>query len=391
MNPVKGFKFRIRPNAEQRVLIENTFGSCRFVWNTALTTSSEAYELYKKGILADRPKVSPIDFAQRLTGFRKEYPWLINVSATATQQSLLLLGKTFASFFKGATGYPKYKSKKSSQSFNLTVDAFRLKGKELYIAKCKESVKVLWSRDLPSIPTRVTVSKDRRGRYFASFLCEYVPVKTTGEGIVGIDLGIKELLICSNGERVDNPRPLMSKLVKLRRLSRRLSRKKPGSNNRVKAKIKLSKFHGKVADSRKDYLHKVSTTLVRDNQVIGMETLSPKNMMQNRNLAKHIGDVGWGMLVNFLKYKSLYSVGGCQLAMVGTFYPSSHICSSCRTKLPRKLLLKERSWTCPICLVVHDRDMNASLNLRFIAETIKGFFDTPWVVVGDAKEFYHVV
>lgn len=363
---IKGFKYRIYPTKTQRVLIDRTFGCCRFVWNTLLQNAITDYTLWKETTPNPRPNVSGFGFVKSLTALKCNNDWLYEVPTEALQQKLLDLGKSYKNFFdrkRKLIGYPKFKSKRHQQSFRLMGRYFSIKEDRLVISRCATSIKVQWSRDLPSAPTQVTVSRDASGRYFASFLCEYTSTVKCGTGMVGIDLGISALMTLSTGEIIPNPRHFNKHLKRLRRTSRRHSRKVKGSNNRNKHRFKLAKIHATVADTRRDYLQKLTTRLINENQVICLEMLKIQNMMANRRLARHIGDVGWGMLSTMLAYKAPVRDAG--VLMVDTWYPSTQTCSACGHRLmgDKKLTLKIRHWVCPVCKTKHDRDINAAVNV----------------------------
>lgn len=361
----KGFKFRLYPNKAQIDLLERTFGCCRFVWNASLAKNIEDHEAWKNGsdVKADP---SGYGMVKNLVALKYENQWLYDVSAAALQQTILDLGSAFTHFFKEKKGCPKFKKKQDKQSFRIGNQFFRIKDDKFFINKSKQPIKVIWSRQLLSEPSSVTISKDRSGRYFASFICEVIPDVTNGQGIIGVDLGIKDFAVLSTGEKIPNPRHYVSQQKKLKRAQRQLARKQKGSKNRNKARIKVAKIHAKITDQRNDFQHKLSTRLVRENQAIGIESLKVVNMLKNRKLSKHIGDASWGSFIGKLIYKAEESQW-CQLIHVHEWFPSSHICSSCGTKLNRKLSLNERQWICS-CGELHDRDVNASVVILRIVQ-----------------------
>ncbi len=390
---VKGFKFPIYPTTEQEVLLEQTFGCCRKVYNILLAQTSKEYDAYaehkKLDIPSAPPNVSGYGLVTRLPLLKQdpELHYLKEVSSVALQQSVIHLGAAYKRFFdrikqhKAAPklkvskkkprkdgrpdGYPRFKSKHDNhQSFTLMTTAFSLdENKHLIIAKCDTPIKVVYSSELPSTPTSCTITRSASGKYHVSFTCQYTPKKTTGTGTIGIDLGITTLATLSTGEKIGNPRHFKRIQKKLRRLQQSLSRKKKGSANYAKARLKVAELHQHIANCRSDHLHKLSRRLVNENQVIGMEHLVIPNMVKNRKLAKHISDAAWGGLGQKLKYKCEESQHAI-LVKVDTYFPSSHLCHNTGLKLDRKLSLNERRWTCPHCGELHDRDLTAAINVH---------------------------
>jgi putative transposase len=366
----KGYKFRLYPTKEQKVLLSKYFGSSRFIYNRLLAENKEAYEAYKKALSENplsppvKPGTAPFTLVKRVTQIRHdpELSWLLEMSSDILQQSAMCLGRAFANFFQGRAKYPKFKKKHGPQSVILTTSALRFKDGKYYMPKSKEPLDILFSRDLPSTPTSAVISKTASGEYYISFICKYVPEKTTGAGVIGIDLGLKDLAVLSDGTKIPNNRYTKRYECKLRRLQQSHSRKKKGSKNREKSRIRLAKLHDRITRSRTDHLHKLSTQLIKENQVIGVEGLVVKNMVKNHSLAKHIQDVSWSTFFNMLTYKAIQSQH-CTLVVMDTFYPSSHICHVTGKQLERKLSLQERSWLCPHCGATHDRDINAAKNI----------------------------
>ena len=364
----KGYKFPIYPTEEQRILLEKTFGCCRYVYNRGIEETKRAYTFYQehKMILPglSPPRTTGYDFVTKLPGYKSDFDslWLNEVSSVALQQTMLHLGDAFSRFYKARKGFPTFKKKIASQSFVLMGAAFDLREGGLKIARCKTPIKVGLSRELPSSPSNVTISRTPTGRYYASFLCEYTPKPTTGQGKIGIDLGLKDFLVTSDGVKIANPRPFLKAEKQLRRAQQSLSRKREGSYNRTKARLKVAHCHERITHLRRNFHHQLSRQLVNDNQVIGLEKLMVSNMSKNRHLAKSIQDVGWSSFTTMLDYKSAESQN-CTLVYMDTWFPSSHICSQTQRRLDRKLKLSERSWGCPHCGEVHDRDVNAAQNI----------------------------
>lgn len=374
----KGYKFRIYPTETQKELFAKTFGSCRYLWNTVLAETQQEYQAYllaKENNTVDTatpPNLSGNAFCLRVPKHRNnpDTQWLNEVSSVALQQTMLALGSAYDNFFKslktvrkGRYGKPKFKKKTGHQSFRLMKTAFRLKDNQLYIAKSNEPLQVIWSRELPSDPSSLTISKTPTDEYYVSFICEYTPPKTTGTGHIGIDVGLTAYATLSNGEKLDNPKWLKHHLRALRRQQQTLSRRKKGSANYTKQRIKVAKIHQRVKNSRHDWQHKATRTLVNKSHVIGVEGLKVINMIQNRKLSRAIVDVAWSSFFDKLKYKVEESQHAT-LVYMSSYFPSSHLCSVTGQKLDRKLELSERFWDCPHCGNTHDRDLNAAVNIE---------------------------
>jgi putative transposase len=311
----KRYNFRIYPTEEQKKLFANIFGSCRYVYNKLLENVIAEYEAYKQSCKTPgatelkKPSVSPYDLTKKLTLLKSqgENAWLKEVPNVALQQSAIRLGRAFTNFFRNRKGYPRFKKKYGFQSFTLTRNAFRFEEGKLYIAKSKEPLEVLYSRDLPSEPSSLTIIKTPSDRYFISFVCEFIPVKTSGTKVTGIDLGLNSLITLSDGTKVPNPYYYSKGQKKLRRLQQSFSRKQKESKNRHKAHIALAKCHERIKNRRLDQLHKLTRTLVNNSQVIGLENLAVKNMVKNPKLSKSIYDASWSTLVRLLSYKAAES------------------------------------------------------------------------------------
>lgn len=375
----KGYKFEFYPTDSQKDLLANTFGCVRFTWNHILADLIKEYEHYKAikntSTTSIRPIITGFNLINKLVSLKSvpEHDFLNNISSVALQQTMIHLNEAFAGLMKYHRGYPNFKNKYSKQSFTLMTNSFRFIDSKCYIAKSKEPLNIVWSRVLPSDPSSATISKTASGRYYISFICEYIPEKTNGCGKIGIDLGIKHYLVISNGEKIDNPKHYLNSQKRLRRLQQSLFRKQKGSSNRSKSKLAVAKINEKVANQRNDFQHKLSRRLVNENQVIGLEKLKVSNMVKNHKLAKHITDAAWSSFTNKIQYKAKESQH-CKIVYMDCWYPSTHICSACSTKLARKLLLSEREWVCPTCETKHDRDTNASQNISNVSlYTLKHF------------------
>jgi putative transposase len=362
---IKAFKYQLQPTKEQEVLLNKHFGCSRFVWNWALGEKMKAYQL-------DKTNLSRYDLQARLPIMKKqeEFSWLKEVNSLAIQAKLEDLDKAYTSFYKKKANYPKFKSKKNRQSFRVPQNTkVNWKDKKVIIPKFLEGIRFDAHRTFEGKISSSYVSKTTTGKYFISILVEdgkALPSKpkVKEETTIGIDLGISRFATISTGEKIDNPRLLKIKLDRIRREQKKLSRKQKGSNNREKQRIKLAKLHEQVANSRKDFHHKLSHKLTHDNQVdtIVMETLSIKNMMKNKRLSRHIGDCSWYQFQTFLKYKCDWY--GKNFIQIGRFEPSSKLCSC--GKINHDLTLKDRVWTCEACGKTHDRDILASNNIKQI-------------------------
>lgn len=356
MKVKRAYKFRFYPDQQQEKLLAQTFGCVRFVYNHILRYRTDAYYQAKE-------KVNYIAANAKLTAMKQlsEFAFLNEVSSVPLQQCLRNQQTAFKHFFEGRAKYPVFKSKKHRQSAEFTYRAFTFKNSELKLAKCDKPLDIRWSQTLPSDPTTITVSKDQAGRYFVSCLCEFEPtLLPITDKKVGIDVGIKDLFATSDGFKSGNPRYTEKYATKLAKYQRRLAKKKLGSKNRLKAKVKVARIHAKISDCRMDNLHQLSRRLVNENQVICAENLAVKNMLKNPKLAKHIADAGWGEFTRQLEYKAGWA--GRTYVEIDRFFPSSKRCSCCGF-VSELMPLDVRSWECPECGTTHDRDMNAAQNI----------------------------
>lgn len=354
----RAYRFRFHPTPEQELILAKTFGCARFAYNYMLRQRTDAW-------FKEQKRVGYHETSALLTKLKKtpEYAWLNEVSSVPVQQALRHLQTAFNNFFAKRAAYPTFKRKDGPQSAEYTTSAFKWDGMALKLAKMDAPLAIRWSRTIPKAAkvTTVTVSKDAAGRYFVSLLCDdAVSPKPEVTGKVGIDLGLTHFAILSTGEKVAAPNTFRRYEAKLAKLQRRLAKKQKGSKNRAKARLKVARLHAKITDSRKDFLHKLSTRLVNENQVIAIETLAVSNMQKNHNLAKSIADASWSEFVRQLEYKSLWY--GRELVGIDRWYPSSKRCFDCGHTV-KKMPLNVREWTCPECGTIHDRDINAARNV----------------------------
>ncbi len=352
----RAYKYRFYPTASQKSILAQTFGCCRFVYNWGLSTRKTAYFQHGESLYYN-------DLAAMLPSLKQQYPWLADVSSVPIQQALRHLDRAFVNFFEGRAEYPTFKKKQHEQSATYASNAFKWDGKTLTLAKMDEPLDIHWHRPLPKDvkPSSVTISKDCANRYFVSILVEedIKPLPVVNH-MVGLDLGIKSMVALSTGETVGNPRYFAKDEKKLAKAQRRHAKKKKGSKNRHKARLKVAKIHARIADRRRDYQHKLSTRIVHENQVVCVESLAVKNLVKNHSLAKEISDVGWGEFVRQLEYKAAWY--GRTVIKIDRWYPSSKTCHACKHVLD-SLSLDIREWVCPECGTVHDRDTNAAINI----------------------------
>ncbi|WP_411151978.1 RNA-guided endonuclease InsQ/TnpB family protein [Streptomyces sp. A30] len=355
----RAFRYRFYPSDVQAAELSRTFGCVRKVYNLALVARTEAW--------ARKERVNYSQTSAMLTAWKKteELAFLNEVSSVPLQQTLRHLQTAFTHFFARRARYPRFKSRKRSRkSAEYTASGFRFRDGRLTLAKMAEPLDIVWSRPLPdgTKPSTVTVSQDAAGRWFVSMLCEdphVTPLPATN-GAVGIDVGLDHLLTLSTGEKITNARHERHDRTRLAKAQRKLSRKAPGDGaNRRKARRKVARIHARIADRRRDMLHKLTTRLVRDNQTLVIEDLTVRNLVKNRTLARAISDASWSEFRSMLEYKAAWY--GRQVIAVDRFFPSSRLCSVCGT-VEDKMPLSVRTWTCH-CGAAHDRDVNAAKNL----------------------------
>ena len=357
---LKAYKYRIYPNKAQAILIQKTFGCCRFVYNQTLAYRKNLYETEKKSI----GKFDCINYM--VHELKLPHVWLKEVDKFALQQAVFAMDDAYQRFFKLHSGYPKFRSKHDNRrSYTTCITGTNIKvlfeENQIQLPKLN-LVRARLSRPFVGQIKQATVSQTPTGKYFVSVLVEteHKPLIPTNK-MVGIDLGVKDLLIASNGEKYDNKRVIKQYENKLSRAQRRLSRKVKGSNNYHKQRIKVARIHEKIHNARIDYLHKITHKLISENQVIVSEDLAVSNMVQNHNLAKAISDCGWYELTRQLTYKAEWN--NRRYIKIGRFVASSQTCHVCGHINPETKDLSVREWTCPQCGARHDRDINAAINI----------------------------
>lgn len=352
-------------NNVQATYMSQAAGTARFAYNWALTEWKAQYEEWKQD--NSRPKPSQAALRRQLNSIKREkFPWMLKVTKNAPQMAIIQLGKAFENFFAGRAKYPQYRKKGKGDRFTLTNDQFRIDGCRIRIpnlgwVRMRESLRFsgkIMSATISRVGNRwlVSITLDTEDN-------SHLP-KAENQGAVGVDLGVSALATLSTGETINGPKPHKALLSRVQRLSRSLSRKQKGSRNRWKAKIKLAKLHARIAAIRSDALHKLTTDLTRRFHTIGIEDLNVRGMMKNHHLARSIADMSFYELRRQLEYKA--AMRGGLVMVADRFYPSSKTCSNCGHKL-ESLSLSVREWKCPVCGVLHDRDVNAAINLKNLA------------------------
>ena len=349
-------KFRLDPTPEQQVALAKSFGCCRFFWNYSLNLCQQTYQQTGKGL--SRKYIQGL-----LPSLKQEYPWLKDdVYSQCLQVVALNLANAYKNFFEKRARLPRFNSRKGQQSITFPQNA-KFEGDYLKLPKIGK-VSCRRHRELGGTPKSITVSQNPDGKYFASVLVddgkELSEPSVEGKAI-GIDLGIENFAITSDGSKFPNPKHLAEHEANLKRKQRKLSRKKPGSNNYRNFRKRVARIHSRVSRTREDFCHKLSRKIVNENQVIVVENLNVKEMVRNHNLAKAVSDVGWGQFCTMLKYKAERE--GKVYQEVDRFFPSSKTCHVCLNQVG-ELPLEIRSWTCQHCQTTHDRDINASINIK---------------------------
>ncbi len=355
---VKAFKYRIYPNTEQRQYFAKTFGCARFIYNRMLNDKIEHYKLTEQTL-----KNTPAQY-------KEEFPWLKEVDSLALANAQINLEKAYKNFFRDkSVGFPKFKSKKNnhrSYTTNNQKGTVNIENGYIKLPKLKSVVRIKQHRQFEGLIKSCTISQTPSGKYFVSLLVEceikQLPQSKTK---IGIDVGIKTFAVISNGKEIANPKHLRRSEKRLAKLQKDLARKVKGSNNRAKARLKVARLHEKISNQRLDFLHKVSSEIISDNQVIVLEDLKVKNMVQNHKLAKAISEVSWGMFRRMIEYKADWY--GREIIIAPSNYASSQLCFDCGNKSSQTKDLSCRTYICSECGLEIDRDYNASLNLLKLA------------------------
>ncbi len=360
---LKAYKYRIYPTNEQKEYLSKTFGCTRFVYNQMLVDRIKSYEENKDLDVKNIKYPTPAQY-------KKEYEWLKEVDSLALANARLNLDKAYKNFFRDkSVGFPKFKSKKTNR-FSFTTNnqkgTIYIENGRVKIPKLKSMIKIKQHRQFTGLIKSATISKNPSGQYFISILVNTENIQPPkNDNKVGIDLGLKDFAITSDGEIFSNPKHLRKSEKRLRKLQKNLSRKQKGSNNRNKARLKVAKLHQKIANQRADFLHKISNYITNENQVVVIEDLKVSNLLKNHKLAKAISEVSWFEFRRQLEYKCVWK--GRQLIIAPSNYASSQLCSSCGNKSSQTKDLSCRTYVCEKCGMIMDRDINASKNLLKLA------------------------
>jgi len=355
----KAYRYRLYPTTEQEKLLRQTMGCARLVYNKALAFRTEAW--YER-----QERVGYSQTSSMLTNWKKEeeLDFLNEVSCVPLQQGLRHLQTAFTNFFAGRAKYPNFKKKHNGGSAEYTKSAFRWKDRQVFLAKCTTPLPIRWSKQIPEgcVPSTITVKLTPAGRWYVSLLVDDYTIKPLPkiDKTIGLDVGITSLIATSDGDKIANPKHFKKLRKKLKRKQKALTRKHKGSNNREKARVQVAKVHAQITDARKDFLHKLTTQLIRENQTIVVEDLAIRNMVKNHKLALAISDASWSELIRQIAYKCEWY--GRELIKIDRWFPSSKRCGNCGHVVD-KLPLNIREWKCLKCGTEHDRDINAAKNI----------------------------
>ncbi|WP_048902208.1 IS200/IS605 family element RNA-guided endonuclease TnpB [Methanohalophilus mahii] len=360
---LRAYKYRMYPDENQIEMFHKHFGACRYIYNWALENKIKSYEQEGKSI-------SRFELNGKIRMLKREFEWLKEVNSQSLQGATLNLDNAFTRFFREKKGFPKFKSRKNPvQSFSVPqhyqVDFEKNKVKLPKIGWIKTKL----HRNFEGVCKTATVSKTSTDKYFISILVDggkELPVKQEFDidTTIGVDVGIKDFAIMSNGDKIENPKHLKNTIERLKVLQQRLSGKEKGSANRQKAKLAVAKLHEKIANQRNDFQHKLSHKLISENQAIALETLNVNGMLKNHCLAQSISDASWSSFVSKLEYKAEWC--GKTVLRIGQFEPSTKICNVCGFH-NKNITLSNRNWQCPDCGTKHDRDVNAAINIKKFA------------------------
>ena len=352
---LKSYKYRIFPNNIQKEQLQRFFGVSRYIYNLALETKTVAY-------VGNKVSISKYDLIKQLPDLKKEYEWIAEVPSQVLQQSIFNLDTAYQNFFKGKADFPKFKNKYSKQSIRFP-QGIKIEDDRISLPKLKW-IKLIKHRDFKGNIRNVTLSKTTTGKYFVSVLVDTntePSKKKQIKNVVGLDFGIKDLVITSDGVVYENKNFFKSQQKRLRIEQRSLARKNKGSNNYNKQRLRVAKLHEKVQNQRTDYLHKISSQLLNEYDTVVIEDLAVSNMVKNHKLAKAISDMGWRQLRTMFEYKSEWY--GNNLIAIGRFEPSSKVCSCCGN-IKQDLKLSDRTYVCDNCGYSEDRDINAAINIK---------------------------
>lgn len=353
------YKFRLYPKKDQIDFLTRQMGHCRFVYNKLLEIAKTNYE-------AEGKKWNYYEYKKLLPKLKEEFPFLKEANSQSLQETVKWLDRAFKNFFERRAKFPQFKSKRKTNSVSIP-QHFTINGNKVKIPKLKKPLRFIKHREIEGEVKSISITKTPTGKFYLNVLVnrEIKPLPKTNN-VVAIDVGIETFCTLSSGEKIKKPKHLILSERKLKKIQRHLSRKEKGSRKYTKLKKRIANLHEKIKHQREDFLHKLSSQIIGDNQAIVVENLNVKGMLKNHKLAKHIADASWYKFISFLEYKT--TLYGRKLIKADTFYPSSKLCSVCGYK-NENLTLSDREWTCPVCGTKHDRDLNAAINLLKVGLT----------------------